>query len=68
LKFGEIIVDITAVQFPEVSGEVIVTADHSWHEQFSRHREQHLADFTLYQGLVSTYERMYLAIVRQLTP
>lgn len=34
LEVSEIIVDITADQFPDVSASVTVTRDHRWHSQF----------------------------------
>ena len=49
LQQGELIVDITADQFPEVSEPVIVTAESAWHSQFEG-TLQHAADYRVYGG------------------
>ena len=47
LQQGEIIIDITADQFPEVDHAVIVTATPTWHDGFAS-EVLHEADFTIY--------------------
>ncbi|TBC53783.1 hypothetical protein ELH27_37080 [Rhizobium leguminosarum] len=46
LQQGEVIIDITADQFPEVDEAVIVTATPTWHHEFTS-EVLHEADFTI---------------------
>jgi hypothetical protein len=60
-----IIVDITGDQFAEVDEEVIVTADATWHRQFSDQPGRRPADFLIY-GESSPHGLAYGPIARHL--
>jgi hypothetical protein len=60
-----IIVDITADQFAEISEAVIVTADTTWHRQFSSQPGRRPADFLIY-GTDSPHGLAYGPISRHL--
>lgn len=47
LQLGDLIIDITADQFPDQPEPVIVATDSPWHEAFEG-KVQHAADFELY--------------------
>ncbi|MDQ5827717.1 MAG: hypothetical protein M3441_26545 [Chloroflexota bacterium] len=49
LQRGDIIVDITADQFDEISEPVIVTRDHSWHDRFDG-KVRNIADYKIYDA------------------
>lgn len=38
LESGELIIDITADQFPEIKEKILVTTDKSWHREFKGQR------------------------------
>jgi hypothetical protein len=47
LRQGEVIIDITANQFPEIDQPIIVTTDHTWHSAFEVRNERE-ADYEVY--------------------
>lgn len=47
MQQGDLIVDITADQFPDVAEPVIVARQSSWHAKFRRATE-HVADYEIY--------------------
>jgi hypothetical protein len=61
-----LIVDITGDQFAEIDDEVIVTADTTWHRQFSERPGRRPADFLIY-GKDSPHGLAYEPIARHLT-
>jgi hypothetical protein len=62
-----LIVDITSDQFAEVSDEVVVTPDATWHRQFCDRPGRRPADFLIY-GAGSPHGLAYEPIVRHLPP
>ncbi len=65
---SDLIVDITASQFPEVVQPVIVTAHSVWHERLSPH-DQGPGDFRHYQGpAIPLLHSAYAAILLALGP
>jgi hypothetical protein len=66
LQRGNIIVDITADQFNEIEAPVLVTRDHSWHNQFEV-EVKNVADYEVYDErtkriLSSAYESVIACI------
>lgn len=49
IQQSDLIIDITADQFPEVDIPVIVTADRTWHDRFQI-KDVHSADLDYYDG------------------
>lgn len=49
LRQGDILVDITADQFPEVGERVVVSSDLSWHRSFDR-EVRHPANFRIFDA------------------
>ena len=68
LQRGKIIVDITADQFDEIESPVIVTKDHSWHNQFEE-ETRNVADYDIYdnstKGMLSLAYRRVIACIDQ---
>jgi hypothetical protein len=67
IETGGIIVDITGDQFAEVTEEVIVTRDATWHRQFSDRPGRRPADFLIY-GADTPHGLAYEPIARHLPP
>ena len=65
IEIGDIIVDITGSQFPEIPDDVIVTLDPVWHRQFSDRPGRRIADFLIY-GDDSPHGLAYGPIARHL--
>jgi hypothetical protein len=62
LQQGDVVVDITADQFPEVADSVVVMTDRQWYDTF-RQNECHSADFDAYDphtrsDLGNAYQRV----------
>jgi hypothetical protein len=55
IEANEVIVDITADQFPEILERVIVTNCSPWHGSFERRGDPHEADYLIYDA--NTAER-----------
>jgi len=49
LEKQNLVVDITADQFPEISDKVIVCLDSEWHRQFNG-KIEHKADYRIYDS------------------
>jgi hypothetical protein len=67
IEIDGIIVDITGDQFDEIADEVMVTADATWHRQFSEKPGRRPADFLIY-GDDSPHGLAYGPIARHLPP
>jgi len=68
LQRGNLIIDITADQFPEVEDPVIVTTRSPWHEQFEG-EPQHVADYRIYDDFtVARLHAAYTKIVSRIHP
>lgn len=66
LQQGEIIIDITADQFPEVDHAVIVTATPTWHGGFAS-EVLHEADFIIFdQYTAAMMGTAYLAVMQHM--
>ena len=66
LRRGQLDVDITADQFADAPGSVIVCVESPWHRMF-RQRIEHVADFRIYdEHAVSSLEAAYGLIVDSL--
>jgi hypothetical protein len=48
LEAGDVVVDITADQFPEIDQRVIVAENSAWHASFQREEEEKPADYRIY--------------------
>jgi hypothetical protein len=65
LTLGELVVDITADQFPEVANPVIVTTDSAWHRTF-RIDQTRVADFRQWdEATVARLSHVFATIRRQ---
>lgn len=63
LRQGQLDVDITADQFADAPGQIIVCGQSSWHRMF-RQRVEHVADFRIYdEHTVSSLKAAYGLIV-----
>jgi hypothetical protein len=66
IQHGEIIIDITADQFPEIDEAVIVSATSAWHERFTSD-VLHEADFIIYDDYnQATLGAAYHTVMQQL--
>jgi hypothetical protein len=63
LERDDVIVDITADQFPDINESVIVTTDHAWYNAFQI-KINHTADFENYdKNTASTLSSAYRKII-----
>ena len=63
LQREDLIVDITADQFDEIEAAVLITRNHSWHNQFEVD-VRHLADFEVYdEHTKNTLSSAYNSVV-----
>lgn len=67
LRQDELIVDITADQFPDRKERVIVSTDDSWHRAFKNDHESHLADYERYSQAARSYSKMYEIITKHIS-
>jgi hypothetical protein len=62
LEHGGLIIDITADQYPEIEQPVIVTTDHTWHNQFTTQKRIPYSEImdsnTLTQKVPTTYQHI----------
>lgn len=66
LQNGDLVVDITADQFPEISEKVIVSRDSSWHRALKGNAEN-VANFRIYdQNTVANFQRIYSKVVAEI--
>ncbi len=66
LRKGQLDVDITADQFTDAPGSIIVCVESPWHRTF-RQRVEHVADFRIYdEHTVSSLSSIYRLIVNRL--
>ena len=66
LQKDNLVVDITADQFPDITQKVIVKYDSGWHQTFDSENE-HVADYRIYdQRTVSLMGQFYNKIVTEL--
>lgn len=68
LQLGNVVVDITADQFPDVSAPVIALAPSQWHQRLINQRVEYIGDYREYcdDGLVEEFDQMYWMIIDQL--
>ncbi len=66
LQQGQIIVDITADQFPEIKEKIMVTTDHSWYSAFQG-KAQHVADYRIFDEATVNFEAAYKYIVSHIS-
>jgi hypothetical protein len=68
LQRGELVVDITADQFPEIDSPVIVAEPSEWHQSFEDQEVRHNADFRIHGAfggdLNSTYRQICAVLER----
>ncbi|MBC2726029.1 MAG: transglutaminase domain-containing protein [Desulfosporosinus sp.] len=67
LEYDNLIIDITAYQFPEIKEEVLVTRDKSWHDKFKR-QERSDGDFERFESYNrNRLSSMYANILRKIS-
>jgi hypothetical protein len=60
VEHGDIIVDITADQFADSPGSVLVTRDHTWHGGFKNHTRHSYSELKFDDLLIGMYEALRL--------
>jgi hypothetical protein len=68
LQLGNVIIDITADQFFDISESVIVTTDDTWHRQFEPWIHRHCDDTTCIAEHKNDLDAAYQVIVTKLLP